>query len=137
MATSATSLSDADGTSYDVIVVGMGPVGENVVDRVVRGGLSCAIVEADLAGGECSYWACIPSKALLKPVGLAAAAARLPGVRVEGVDSAAVLKRGDYWANMTEGGGHNDSGQADWLGGIATFLRGWGRLAGDRTVTVT
>src|SRR4051794_37903531 len=131
------SLSEVDGSTYDVIVLGIGPVGENVVDRVVRGGLSCAAVEADLVGGECSYWACIPSKALLKPVGLAAAAARLPGVRAEGVDAAEVLKRRDYWANRTEGGGHNDAGAAARLDAAGTFLRGWGRLAGEKTVTIT
>src|SRR3954462_13430782 len=118
-------------SACDVIVLGIGPVGENVVDRVVRGGLTCAAVEADLVGGECSYWACIPSKALLKPVGLAAAASRLPGVRVEGVDATEVLKRRDYWANRIENGGHNDSGGAGRLASSATvFLRGWGRVTG-------
>jgi len=130
-------VSDADGTSYDVIVVGTGPVGENVVDRVVKGGLSCAAVEADLAGGECSYWACIPSKALLKPIDLAAAASRLPGVRANGVDVAEVLKWRDYFVGRTEEGGHDDAGQANWLAGISTFLRGWGRLSGEKSVTVT
>src|SRR4051812_44703297 len=134
---SSGSVSDADGTSYDVIVVGMGPVGENVVDRVVKGGLSCAAVEADLAGGECSYWACIPSKALLKPIDLAAAASRLPGVRANGVDVAEVLKWRDYFVGRTEEGGHDDAGQANWLAGISTFLRGWGRLSGEKSVTVT
>ncbi|MFD0891957.1 FAD-dependent oxidoreductase, partial [Streptosporangium algeriense] len=57
---------------FDVVVVGAGPAGENVAGRVVRGGLSAAVVEEELAGGECSYWACIPSKALLRPVELAA-----------------------------------------------------------------
>src|SRR5436305_6251481 len=94
-AAAPTSVSDADGTSYDVIVVGMGPVGENIPDRLEKAGLSCATIEADLAGGECSYWACIPSKALLKPVDLAAAASRLPGVRVQGVAAGEVLKRRD------------------------------------------
>lgn len=131
------SVSQVDGSSYDVIVVGMGPVGENVVDRVVKGGLTCAAIEADLAGGECSYWACIPSKALLKPVDLAAAASRLPGVRVDGVDVAEVLKRRDYFVGRTDDGGHDDASQADWLAGLATFVRGWGRLSGEKTVTVT
>ncbi len=132
------SLSEVDGSTYDVIVLGIGPVGENVVDRVVRGGLTCAAVEADLVGGECSYWACIPSKALLKPIGLAAAAGRLQGVRAEGVDAAEVLKRRDYWANRTENGGHDDAGGAGRLAASATaFLRGWGRVAGEKAVTVT
>src|SRR4051794_10769657 len=98
------SVSDVDGTSYDVIVVGMGPVGENIPDRVAKAGLSCATMEAALAGGECSYWACIRSKALLKPIDLAAAASRLPGVRVQGVDVGEVLKRRDYFVGRTEDG---------------------------------
>src|ERR1700756_1007775 len=52
---------------YDVIVIGAGPTGENVADRAVRGGLSAVVVESELVGGECSYWACMPSKALLRP----------------------------------------------------------------------
>ena len=51
---------------YDVIVIGAGAVGENVADRAVQGGLTAVIVEAELVGGECSYWACMPSKALLR-----------------------------------------------------------------------
>ena len=51
---------------YDLIVIGAGPVGENVADRAVQGGLTAAIVESELVGGECSYWACMPSKALLR-----------------------------------------------------------------------
>jgi pyruvate/2-oxoglutarate dehydrogenase complex dihydrolipoamide dehydrogenase (E3) component len=52
---------------FDVIVIGAGSTGENVADRAVKGGLSAVIVEEGLAGGDCSYWACIPSKALLRP----------------------------------------------------------------------
>ena len=59
---------------FDVVVLGGGPPGENVAGRVRAGGLTCALVEAELFGGECSYWACIPSKALLRPVELHAAA---------------------------------------------------------------
>ena len=51
---------------YDLIVLGGGPVGENVADRAVQGGLTALIVESELVGGECSYWACMPSKALLR-----------------------------------------------------------------------
>ena len=53
--------------TYDLIVIGAGPVGENVADRAHQGGLSVAIVESELVGGECSYWACMPSKTLLRP----------------------------------------------------------------------
>ena len=61
--------------TYDVVIIGAGPVGENVADRVVAGGLSAAIVERELVGGECSYWACMPTKALLRS-GAAVRAAR-------------------------------------------------------------
>ena len=57
-----------DATEYDLIVIGAGPVGENVADRAVQGGLTAVIVESELVGGECSYWACMPSKTLLRPV---------------------------------------------------------------------
>jgi threonine dehydrogenase-like Zn-dependent dehydrogenase len=65
-------------TTYDVVVIGAGPVGENLADRVVQGGLSAAIVERELVGGECSYWACMPTKALLRS-GAALRAARQLG----------------------------------------------------------
>lgn len=68
------------GTGYDVIVIGAGPTGENVAARAVRGGLTAVIVESELVGGECSYWACRPSKALLRPVAAAAEAAHVRGV---------------------------------------------------------
>jgi pyruvate/2-oxoglutarate dehydrogenase complex dihydrolipoamide dehydrogenase (E3) component len=65
----------------DVVVIGAGPVGENVADRVVRGGLSAAIVESRLLGGECSYYACIPSKALLRPASALEGARAVDGAR--------------------------------------------------------
>ncbi|GAA4894419.1 dihydrolipoyl dehydrogenase family protein [Actinomycetospora straminea] len=119
----------------DVVVIGAGPVGENVADRAHQQGLSAAVVEARLVGGECSYYACIPSKALLRPVDLYAATQRMPGVAEAvsgGVDVAAVLARRDAFA------AEDDSGQADWLSGAGiTLLRGHGRLAGERAVEVT
>ncbi len=63
---------------YDVVVVGGGPVGENVAERVRSAGLTAVIVERELLGGECSYWACEPSKALLRPVVARADALRVP-----------------------------------------------------------
>jgi dihydrolipoamide dehydrogenase len=65
-------------TAYDVVVIGAGPVGENLADRVVQGGLSAAIVERELVGGECSYWACMPTKALLRSGAALRAARRCP-----------------------------------------------------------
>ncbi|MFD0478414.1 FAD-dependent oxidoreductase [Nonomuraea thailandensis] len=73
-----------DTRSYDVVVIGAGPVGENVADRTTAAGLSTVIVESELVGGECSYWACEPSKALLRPALLRAEVARVPGVQAGG-----------------------------------------------------
>src|SRR5260370_16418468 len=71
-------MTDAD---YDVVVIGAGPVGENVAARIRRGGLSAAVVASELVGGECSYWACIPSKALLRPPAALAEARAVDGAR--------------------------------------------------------
>jgi dihydrolipoamide dehydrogenase len=82
--------------TYDVIVLGAGSTGTNVAWYARDNGLSVAVVERELVGGECSYWACMPSKALLGPVHAVAAARRLPGAAqaVTGeVDVDAVLAR--------------------------------------------
>ncbi|GIJ46464.1 oxidoreductase [Virgisporangium aliadipatigenens] len=114
------------------MVIGAGPAGENVVDRAVRGGLSAAIVESELAGGECSYWACIPSKALLRPVELHAAAERVPGLSVGRIDAAAVLARRDEAVSN-----YDDGGQAKWIASVpATLVRGKARLDGPKRVAV-
>src|SRR3954467_3683739 len=83
----------------DVVVIGAGPAGETVAGRCADGGLRVAIVERELVGGECSYWGCIPSKTLLRPGDVLAAARRVPGAReaVTGrVDAAAALAQRDY-----------------------------------------
>jgi pyruvate/2-oxoglutarate dehydrogenase complex dihydrolipoamide dehydrogenase (E3) component len=122
---------------YDVVVIGAGPSGENVADRVQRGGLSAAVVESELVGGECSYWACVPSKALLRPPAALAAARAVDGARqaVTGdLAAEAVLARRTRFTH----GWVDDSSQVAWLEqkGIA-LIRGRARLAGDRKVEVT
>ncbi len=121
--------------TFDVVVVGAGPAGENVAGRVVAAGLSAVVVEAELVGGECSYWACMPSKALLRSVHALRAARRVPGAReaVTGdLDVAAVLRRRDDFISHL-----HDDGQVQWLEGAGIELvRGRGRLTGEREVTV-
>lgn len=121
---------------YDVVVLGAGPVGENVVDRVRAAGLSVAVVESELVGGECSYWACMPSKALLRPAIAHAEARRTAGLRdaVRGpLDARAVLAHRDEFTSHWK-----DDGQVEWLESTgARLYRGHGRLAGRKRVTVT
>jgi dihydrolipoamide dehydrogenase len=129
-------VNSAGGTAYDVVVVGGGSTGENVADVVVRGGLSAVLVEADLVGGECSYWACIPSKALLRgPEVLGEArAVRGAAAAVTGeLDVPETLARRSRFT-----GDGDDTGQARWVADAGIdLLRGTGRLAGERTVVVT
>jgi dihydrolipoamide dehydrogenase len=117
---------------FDVIVIGGGAVGENVADFAVRGGLTAALVESELLGGECSYWACMPSKALLRTGHAVSAARRLPGVHAQ-FEPEAVLTRRDQFASHW-----HDDRQARWAkkAGI-TIVRGAGRVSGVRTVAVT
>ncbi|WP_255945992.1 dihydrolipoyl dehydrogenase family protein [Streptomyces odontomachi] len=125
-----------DAIEYDVVVLGAGPVGEVAADRVRAAGLSVAIVESELVGGDCSYWACIPSKALLRPVIARADARRVSGVRtaVQGpLDVPGVLARRDSQVTHWK-----DDGQVGWLNGIgADLYRGQGRISGVRQVTVS
>ncbi|MFH9861463.1 dihydrolipoyl dehydrogenase family protein [Streptomyces sp. NPDC017202] len=128
-------MTETETIAYDVVVLGAGPVGENVADRTRAAGLTTAVVESELVGGECSYWACMPSKALLRPVIAQADARRLPGLRqaVQGpLDAAAVLAHRNYYTSDWK-----DDGQVGWLDGIGADLhRGHGRLTGPRTVAV-
>ncbi len=119
---------------YDVVVIGGGPVGENAAQYAVEGtGMTAAIIERELLGGECSYWACMPSKALLRPVAVAAVTADLPGVSTAHVAPKALLERRDDWVSH-----YDDSGQVAWAEGAGlAVLRGHGRLTGDRTVRVS
>ncbi|MEU8662979.1 FAD-dependent oxidoreductase [Actinoplanes philippinensis] len=113
-------------------VVGAGPGGEVAAGRLAEAGLDVAIVEADKAGGECSYYACMPSKARLRPGEVLATARRTPGVVAGQLDVAAVLRRRHELI-----GGLDDAGQLPWLEERGVHLvRGWGRLAGERRVAV-
>src|SRR5829696_1547148 len=120
---------------FDVIVIGAGPAGEVCAGRAADSGLSVAIVEQELIGGECSYYACMPSKALLRPNELLQEIQRVPGVRemVSGeLDSKLVLARRDEVIHDRD-----DSAQLPWLDerGIELF-RGRGAIDGERTVIV-
>lgn len=121
---------------YDLIVLGGGPVGENVADRAVQGGLTAIIVESELVGGECSYWACMPSKALLRSAQALRAAQHVAGASqaVTGkLDVRAVFDRRDSFTSNW-----SDDGQVQWLDSAGIDLaRGHGRLTGEREVTVT
>ena len=129
-------MNSADARTYDVVVLGAGSTGENVADTVVRGGLSAVLVESELVGGECSYWACMPSKALLRGTealaearAVAGAAAAVTGSQ----DVEATLARRDSFASHWD-----DSGQVEWVQGAGIdLIRGVGRLTGERSVAVT
>ncbi|MGW7265902.1 dihydrolipoyl dehydrogenase family protein [Streptomyces sp. NPDC054842] len=126
---------DSTSRAYDVVVLGAGPAGENLAERTRAAGLSSVIVENELLGGECSFWACEPSKALLRPVVARADARRVPGLRaaVQGpLDVPAVLayrdKMSAFW---------HDEDQVDWLDSVSVDLvRGYGRLDGPKQVVV-
>lgn len=125
-------MSDED--VFDLIVIGAGPAGQVVVGRAVQGGLSAAIVEKRLVGGECNFYACIPSKSLLRPMELAAEVSRMPGLELAGpIDARAVLARRDEFV-----GHYDDAPQVSWVESVqAGFVRGQGRLAGPLRVDVT
>jgi dihydrolipoamide dehydrogenase len=129
---------DPDRSAWDVIVIGGAAAGENAAQYATQfSGLDAVLVEADLLGGECSYWACMPSKSLLRPVEVLDTARHLPGVAalVEGanLDVDGVLTRRDAIVNHLD-----DTSQVRWaLETGIDVVRGYGRLTGERTVTVT
>jgi pyruvate/2-oxoglutarate dehydrogenase complex dihydrolipoamide dehydrogenase (E3) component len=120
---------------FDIIVIGAGPAGETAAGELARRGRSVAIVERELVGGECAFYACMPSKALLRPAEVLAEAARVPGA-AEAIcgtlDVASTLRRRDEVISRLD-----DEGKLGWLDerGI-TLIRGHARLDGERSVAV-
>ncbi len=120
--------------TYDVVVIGAGPAGENVADYAIRGSSRTALlVERELVGGECSFWACIPSKALLRPLDARATAENLGGLPDSiALDVPALLARRDEWVVK-----YDDTGQVDWAKGAGIdVVRGTARLSGERRVVI-
>jgi dihydrolipoamide dehydrogenase len=124
---------------FDVVVIGTGPGGRAVAPELAAAGRSVAVIEDELVGGECPFWACIPSKTLLRPSQLRTQAAHVAGVSVPELDWSAIRDYRDYMNS-----GLDDAGKADWLGGVdgVTLIRGRasvperGRVVvGDRELT--
>jgi len=121
--------------SFDVAVIGAGPAGENVADRVINAGLSAVVIESGLVGGECSYWACMPSKALLRPGEALRMVQRVPGEReavIGKIDLTEALKRRDAMISNLD-----DKWQVKWLvDNDIALIRGHGRITGEKLVEV-
>jgi pyruvate/2-oxoglutarate dehydrogenase complex dihydrolipoamide dehydrogenase (E3) component len=124
------------GRTYDVVVLGAGPVGINAADRIHAEGLSVGLIERELVGGECNYWGCVPSKSLLRPVLALADAQRVDGAReaVTGrISPAGVFARRDRYVTNWD-----DSPVADAVSAMGVdLIRGHARLDGPRRVVVT
>ena len=122
-------------TTFDLIVIGAGAVGENIADRAVQGGLTALLIESELVGGECSYWACMPSKALLRSSIALRAALAVGGAReaVTGeLDVAATFARRDRFTSNWD-----DAGQVSWVASAGIELvRGHARIIAEKQVAV-
>lgn len=124
---------NAETLTTDVIVVGGGPVGENAAQYATEDSdLDAVIIEEELMGGECSYYACIPSKTMLRPIELAHATQHLDGLNGARVNAQALLNRRDEWVSH-----YSDDGQVDWAQGAGLRVeRGHAQLVGERQVLV-
>lgn len=128
----------ASATTWDVIVIGGGPPGEIAAQYAIQGSdRRAVIVEHELMGGECSYWACMPSKALLRPIEVLDAARHMPGVASivgdSGLDVPATLARRDAFTSN-----HDDASQVKWANDTGIdVVRGHGALVGEKLIEVT
>lgn len=124
---------DPQAVTADVVVIGGGPVGENLAQYAIEGtDLTAVIVERELMGGECSYYACMPSKALLRPIDVAHTAAHLDGLTTPRIEPAGLLARRDAWVS-----GYDDAGQVSWAEGAGIrVVRGHAVLTGERELRV-
>ncbi len=118
---------------FDLIVIGAGPAGENIAQYATeRTDLTAVLIDRELFGGECSYYACMPSKALLRPIEVAAITHHLKGVSDAQLNIDALMSRRDYWVSN-----YDDSGQVKWAKGAGLdAVRGDASLAGPRQVRV-
>jgi len=124
---------DPQAVTADVVVIGGGPVGENLAQYAIEGtDLTAVIVERELMGGECSYYACMPSKALLRPIDVAHTAAHLDGLTTPRIEPEGLLARRDAWVS-----GYDDAGQVSWAEGAGIrVVRGHAVLTGARELRV-